>query len=402
MKQQLRLVIIGFLIQLTTMSFGRFTYTLILPDMMRSLGFTTTKMGILGMGIVFGYTVHSFLSGKLAHIIGAELTIKLSVFMLSISLFFLGYFSHFSILFISMIALGAGASGSYIPLISILNKHFDKKGRIFGIVLSGAGTGIVLCGYFIPMLLVLSETYGYRISWYALAVINFPVFLLSLIFLKPHKILEGDMAKEDRENSILHIFKTNIPLRITVFIYFLTGFSYIIYATYFGTYSVNEIGFSIRSTGMMWSLFGINSVFSGFIWGILSDKINKLNVAIILCGLITVSIFIIIPFRLEIIFYASTFLFGFSYMGYIIVNASIISDEVNKKEMAKIYGVSTLIHGSGQVMSTSLAGFLKDVTHTFKVPLSISCFIFLVCVFLFLFLKTKAKNLFSEKGTRTP
>ena len=395
MKQQLHLVIIGFLIQLTTMSFGRFTYTLILPDMMRSLEFTTTKMGILGMGIVFGYTVHSFLSGKLAHIIGAELTIKLSVFMLSISLFFLGYFSHFSILFISMIALGAGASGSYVPLISILNQHFDKKGRIFGIVLSGAGTGIVLCGYFIPMLLVLSETSGYRISWYALAVINFLVFLLSLIFLKPHKILEGDKEKEDRENSILHIFKTNPPLRITVIIYFLTGFSYIIYATFFGTYSVNEIGFSIRSTGMMWSLFGINSIFSGFIWGILSDKINKLNVAIILSGLVTLSIFIIIPFRLEIIFYASTFLFGFSYMGYIIVNASIISDEVSKKEMAKVYGVSTLIHGSGQVMSTALAGFLKDITNTFKVPLSLSFLIFLICVFLFLFLKKKAKNLFS-------
>lgn len=376
------------------MSFGRFAYTLILPDMMRSLGFTTTKMGILGMGIVFGYTVHSFLSGKLAHIIGAELTIKLSGFMISLSLFTLGYFSHFSILFVSMIALGAGAAGSYIPLISILNQHFDKKGKVFGIVMGGAGTGIVLCGYIVPLLLILSETNGYRISWYALAIINFIVFFLSLIFLKPHKILEDDKTKEDKENSILHIFKANTPLIITVIIYFLTGFSYIIYATYFAAYTVNEIGFSIRSTGMMWSLFGINSIFSGLIWGILSDKINKINVALILTGIVSLAIFIIIPFRFEIIFYASTFLFGFSYMGYIIVNASIISDEVSKKEMAKIYGVSTLIHGSGQVMSTALAGFLKDITHTFKVPLSLSFLIFLVCVFLFLFLKKKAENLF--------
>ncbi len=394
MKQHFRLIVIGFLIQLTTMSFGRFAYTLILPDMMRSLGFTTTKMGILGMGIVFGYTVHSFLSGKLAHIIGAELTIKLSGFMISLSLFTLGYFSHFSILFVSMIALGAGAAGSYIPLISILNQHFDKKGKVFGIVMGGAGTGIVLCGYIVPLLLILSETNGYRISWYALAIINFIVFFLSLIFLKPHKILEDDKTKEDKENSILHIFKANTPLIITVIIYFLTGFSYIIYATYFAAYTVNEIGFSIRSTGMMWSLFGINSIFSGLIWGILSDKINKINVALILTGIVSLAIFIIIPFRFEIIFYASTFLFGFSYMGYIIVNASIISDEVSKKEMAKIYGVSTLIHGSGQVMSTALAGFLKDITHTFKVPLSLSFLIFLVCVFLFLFLKKKAENLF--------
>jgi MFS family permease len=372
------------------MSFGRFTYTLILPDMMKSLGFTTTKMGVLGMGIVFGYTVHSFLSGKLAHIIGAELTVKLSVFLISVSLFILGYFSNFSILLVSMIVLGAGTAGSYIPLISILNQHFDEKGRIFGIVMGGAGTGIVLCGYFIPMLLLLSETHGYRISWYALAIINFLVFLLSLLFLRPNKFLEGDESKEDKENTIFQIFKTNAPLKITVVIYFLTGFSYIIYTTYFGTYSVDEIGFSIRSTGIMWSLFGFNTIVSGFIWGALSDKINKLNVAILLCGLVALSILIIIPFRLETIFYASTFLFGFSYMGYITVNASIISDEVNKIEMAKIYGVATLVHGSGQVISTSLAGFLKDITNTFKVPLSLSFLMFVACVFLFLFLKKRA------------
>ena len=392
MKQHLRLIITGFLIQLTTMSFGRFAYTLILPDMMRSLELTTTKMGIIGMGIVLGYTVNSLLSGKLALVIGAEFTIKISIFILSLSLFAMGLFSHFAILFASSILLGAGASGCYIPLISIINHHFIKKGKAFGVIMGGAGVGIMLCGYIIPPLIALSETNGYRISWCVLALINLITLILSLIFLKPDRKQEDDKAEKDREKSIIHIFKGNIPLILTVIIYFLAGFSYIIYATFFGAYSINEIGFSSRSTGMMWSFMGINTIYSGFVWGILSDKFNKLNVAVILTAVITFSIFIIVPFELKILFYASTFLFGFSYMGYIITNASIISDEVHKKEMVKIYGASTLIHGAGQVMGTSLGGLLKDITHTFKVPLSISFFIFLGCVFLFILLKKKLKD----------
>jgi hypothetical protein len=45
-------------------------------------------------------------------------------------------------------------------------------------------------------------------------------------------------------------------------------------------------------------------------------------------------------------------------------------------------------------MSTALAGFLKDITNTFKVPLSLSFLIFLICVFLFLFLKKRLRIYF--------
>ena len=392
MKGELRLIVICFLIQVTTMSFGRFAYTLILPYMMRSLGLTNTKMGILGMGIVIGYLINSFISGKLSSIITEELTIKISIFIISLSLFALGFFSHFSILFISSIILGAGASGSYIPLISILNRHFSEKGKVFGIVMGGAGVGTMLCGYIIPPLLSISETDGYRISWYTLASINFIILIIALLFLRQEKKWDGDKSDMAREKNIIDIFKGNTPLIITVLIYFLVGFSYIIYATYFGAYSINELGFGVRSTGIMWSLVGINFIYAGIIWGILSDKFNRINMALIETFLITLSIFLIIPSRVAILFYASTFLFGFAFMGFITTIASIISDEIQKNEMAKIFGASTLIHGFGQVIGTYLAGLLKDKTDTFKVPFSISFFALLVCILLFFLLKKSTKR----------
>ncbi len=391
MKQNFRLISIGFLIQLTT-NLGRFSYTLILPDMMKSLELTNTKMGILGTGIVIGYFVNSLLSGKLEHIIGAELTVKISILLLSLSLFTIGFFTHFSILFASAVFLGAGSAGSYIPLISILNRYFKKRGKAFGIVMGGAGVGIMLSGYIIPPLLALSETSGYRICWYALAIINCITLILSLVFLKPDRSCIDDKDEGYTEKRIIHTFMGNTPLIITVITYFFLGFSYIIYATYFGAYSMDEIGFSARKTGMIWSLFGINMIYSGIIWGILLDKFNKINIALIITSIFTFSIFIIIPFRAELFFYASTCLFGFSLMGITVTIISIISDEVHKNEMARIFGASMLIHGAGMVIGTYLGGFLKDAANTFKVPFSISSFILLGCVFLFFILSRSNKS----------
>jgi len=387
MNKENKIVIIGFFIEVTTMAFGRFAYTLILPDMMKSLGFSHTRMGILGTGIVIGYLLNAFLSGKTINIIGAELNIKFSIFLTSLSLFFLGFFSNFLILFVSMVILGAAASGCYIALIAMLNHYHKEKGKAFGIVMGGTGVGIMLCGYIIPPLTKLSVANGYRISWYALALINLIVLFASLVYLKPDRNLIEKIKNGGEEKSIIDIFKGNKPLILTVLIYFLVGFSYIIYATYFGVYSIDEIGFSERSTGIMWSLFGINTIYSGIILGILSDKFNKINIALILTLCLALSLFIIIPFSSKLLFYASTFIFGFSFMGFITITASLISDEVEKNEMAKIFGASTFIHGSGQVIGTYLSGFLKDITHTFKIPFSISFFVFLVCAFLFYRLK---------------
>jgi len=394
MKKSNKIIIIGFFIQLTTMAFGRFAYTLILPDMMKSLGFSNTTMGILGTGIVIGYLLNAFLSGRLANIIGAELTINISIFLTSLSLFSLGFFSNFSILFISTVILGMGASGCYISIISLINHYHKEKGKAFGIVMGGSGIGIMMCGYIIPPLLALSKTNGYRISWYALSIINFLVLINALIFLRPDKSFIKDMKNNNKGKSVINTFKGNTPLIITITIYFLVGFSYIIYATYFGPYSINEMGFSAKRTGMMWSFFGINTVYSGIIWGILSDKFNKVNMALISILFLAFSVFIIIPFKIEILFYVSTFIFGFSFMGFTTINASLISDEVNKNEMSKVFGTSTFIHGSGQVIGTSLSGYLKDITNTFKVPLSISFFVFLICLFLFFLLK---KSIYKNK-----
>ncbi len=371
------------------MAFGRFAYTLILPEMMETLKLTNTHMGTLGMGIVAGYLLNSHLSGKLSRAIGEEQTVKASMLLVSLSLLGLGLFSSFQVLLFLAVLLGAGSAGSYVPLVSIINSRFEKKGSAFGIVMGGAGAGITLCGYLIPPLLAFSETLGYRLSWYALAALNLTVLLPAFFFLKNVGRKEDNPGSAVTKKALIQILKTKRSLLITVIIYFLVGFSYIIYATYFGAYSVNEMEFSVHATGAMWSLFGINAIYSGILWGLLLDRFHKTNVSFTATALLALSILLIIPLRSKLLFYTSTFLFGFSFMGFIVAVASIVSDEVEAGDMAKVFGSTTLIHGAGQVIGSFIAGYLKDVTHTFKVPFSLSFFVTLGCALLFLSLRKR-------------
>jgi len=388
---RIRLIVTGFFIQLTTMAFGRFAYTLILPDMMRSLGFTATQMGALGMGIVVGYLINSFFSGILSERIGEHRVVKISMCATTLALFCLGYFSRFAVLLTASVVLGAGASGSYIPLVALLNESFQEKGKAFGIVTGGAGVGIMLCGYLIPPILTAYGGHGFRPSWYSLAIINTIVLLASVFFLQKEILPEKVVSVRRRGKGIFDMLFVSPSMRTISLIYFLLGFSYIIYATFFGAYAIEEMEFSAKSTGRMWSLFGINLIYSGIFWGSLADRYNKSTVYLLVNLLLALSVFLIIPFRFELLFYVSPFIFGFSFMGFLTIIYLFIGETSGKNSITKTFGAATLLHSAGQILSTFLAGFLKDVTGTYRIPLGISFGVLLLCVFIFIIMK-KRKN----------
>ena len=168
------------------------------------------------------------------------------------------------------------------------------------------------------------------------------------------------------------------------------GFGYIIYSTFFGDYAVNEIGFSRKVTGYMWSLFGINTIYSGILWGIIAERKNRVDVGLTVNAILLFAVFIVILFRAKFIFYLSTFLFGLAFMGFIITITSLISSEVRSDHMAKTFGAGTFMHGTGQIFGTFIAGLLKDATESFKSSFALS----IVALIVSFYLLTRIKKMF--------
>ena len=178
---------------------------------------------------------------------------------------------------------------------------------------------------------------------------------------------------QERENGL--------NLKAIFIIYFIFGFAYNIYATYFVAYMVEEIRLAEKTAGDIWAIFGWMCMGSGLIWGFISDRLGRREALLWNNGIISFSV--LLPLLLHHPFFLglSAFLFGATFLGTVTVIAASIGDQVVEKR-ASVYGLVTLIHGIGQFLGTISGGYLKDLTGSFQLTFIVSLTGFLLCVLL--------------------
>jgi MFS family permease len=192
--------------------------------------------------------------------------------------------------------------------------------------------------------------------------------------LPPHPLGENAFISPLRKGSTL-------TLKAIFIIYFIFGFAYNIYATYFVAYMVEEVELSEKTAGNIWALFGWMCMGSGLIWGFLSDRLGRRKALLWNNGIIASSV--LLPLLLHQPFFLglSAFLFGITFLGTVTIIAATVGDQVVEKR-AYVYGWVTLIHGIGQFLGTTSGGYLKDLTGTFQLTLIVSLTGFLLCILL--------------------
>jgi len=148
-------------------------------------------------------------------------------------------------------------------------------------------------------------------------------------------------------------------------IYFLFGFTYVIYVTFFVTSMVKERGLPEAVAGNFWSAIGLFSLLSGPVFGSLSDKIGRKKGLIIVFILQSLS-YILIAIKLPIPFlYLSIFLFGICAWSIPSIMAAAVGDYVGPVRAAEAFGFITFIFGLGQIGGPAIAGLLAEASGTF-------------------------------------
>jgi MFS family permease len=374
---------VGALVTTTALGFGRFAYSVLLPDMRESLGFHYTQMGLLSGAILLGYLLFSLICGLLATRFGSKRVLVASLLCSSLSMFSLSLFSGFLPLLFFAFLMGAGAAGAHISIATIIMSWFDKKllGRAVGIVTGGTGLGIVLTGMFLPSLLVSLGKDGWRECWVLMAMATLMVCTFGIFLLRERPIQSGQgslTTPEGRGPGFVTGKGDSLTLRYIFLIYFIFGFAYIIYATYFMAYMVEEISLPGKVAGDIWSIFGWMCMVSGWVWGIFSDRIGRRKALVWNNGIISLAVFLPLHFPQTFLLSLSTFLFGFTFLGTVTIIAACIGDQPIERK-ASVYGLLTLIHGLGQLLGSILGGYLKDLTGSFQLTLLISLIGFILC-----------------------
>ncbi|NMB34989.1 MAG: YbfB/YjiJ family MFS transporter [Firmicutes bacterium] len=445
------IVFMGMVASMGAHGFGRMAYTLILPEMCEGLGITYTQAGLLGTGNFIGYLAFALIGGFLAARYGSRIVISLSLFLMGVTMVLTGMAQSFELAFVLRLLTGIGNGGAYVPAMALGSTWFAMKRRGFatGIVSGGTGAGTFISGLLVPAILIAYAGRGWSYAWYYLGVLVLIIAAICAIFLrnKPADLGLGLVGSEpggtaldaaagaDRdadadsgagseagadageeggaggvgygatgaENaagpgagvkkpgsmqwSLVYRLKEVWYLG---FVYFLYGFSYVIYMTFFKAFLVDEIGLTGAKASALWAMVGVLSIFCGIIWGGISDLLGRRYGAALAYFALACSYLIFAHFDSIVAIYLSAILFGLSAWSIPTIMAATAGDYVGPLLAPAGVGFVTLFFGIGQAFGPALGGYIGDTWGTFTLAFSMAALISLAGAGAALFLKKPA------------
>jgi predicted MFS family arabinose efflux permease len=363
---------------LACLGFGRFALGMLLPSMAGTLHLSYSQMGFISTANFLGYLASVLVSAHWAGRIGSRRLIFLALLTVALSMALVSRATGFlSVLLLYMIT-GIGSGATNVPVMGLVAAWFSsrKRGRAAGFIVIGSGFAIMISGRLIPFLNRWIGPEGWRTSWLILSGLVVMVAFAAVALLRDGPEDKGlapvgaeDTAAPaaDPEPSVpgMNIYRKGIIYYLGA-IYFLFGYTYVIYATFIVTTLVRERGFSESLAGNFWMWVGFLSLFSGPVFGTLSDRIGRRAGLMIVFTLQAVS-YLLIATRLPGMFlYLSIVFFGIVAWSIPSIMAAAIGDYVGPKKSAAAIGFVTFIFGLGQISGPAVAGVLAERTGSFS------------------------------------
>ena len=146
---------------------ARLGYGVILPEMIRTLGFGRAAVGSIYNFYLMVYISISPFTGYLTDRFGARRVITICLLILSIGIFFMGTVtSLWSACFFFAVA-GLGSTGMWAPIVALVQRWvaINRRGITMGVVSTGFGLGLATMGALFPWVV---EHFSWRHAWYFL------------------------------------------------------------------------------------------------------------------------------------------------------------------------------------------------------------------------------------------
>ena len=387
------ILLLGILTTTGAVGFARYGYTTILPSMMEGLGLDNTGMGLMASGNLAGYMIFSLVAGFLASKYSPRIVILFSMLMSGGTMLLTGLAGNLWTALTMRALTGLGSAGSYIPMMGMISAWFapHRRGMASGVLVAGSGVALLVTGFLVPRIVSASPLYGWRISWFILGLAVVLLGLVIYLFLrnKPADLglkpvgAESETAHEsgagaEKDGSAVTEVENDSgggagwknvygsrTLWLLGLVYFAFGFSYIIYATFFSTSLVADKGISQEQAGSMWALIGLISIFSGVLWGVISDYIGRKFTLCIIFALMAVSYLLFALGGSTLPLYVSAVIFAITSWSIPGVVAAACGDYVGARLAPAALGMVTLFFGVGQAIAPGVAGYTADLTGSF-------------------------------------
>lgn len=386
---------VGLLTVFACLGIGRFSLGMLLPAMGTDLGLSYAQMGMISTGNFIGYLVAVLACGRLVRALGARRVVFLALLTVGASLLLVSRSDGFLAALMLYFVTGMGSGAANVPVMGLVSHWFTRRlrGRAAGMMVIGSGFAIMFSGLLIPAVNAHWGAQGWRWGWLLLGLVVIAIALLCVALLRnypadlglaPHGAAADDvnspapsLDSDERRRALIHLGA----------IYFLFGFTYVIYATFIVTTLVNERGFSEATAGRFWFWVGLLSLCSGPVFGALSDRAGRrigLAAVFLLHGCAYLLVGLPLP---EAAVYVSIALFGFAAWSIPGIMAAAVGDYVGPAHAVSAFGTLTFVFGLGQIIGPTIAGLLAEATRSFASSYLMAALLAAVAVSLSLRLK---------------
>jgi len=371
------IVATGTLCIFACLGFGRFALGMLLPSMATTLKLSYSEIGFISTGNFVGYLAAVLFCGHIAKKVGSRRLIVIALVVISASMALISRASNFSSILVLYFITGMGSGAANVPVMGLITAWFDRtiRGRAAGFVVIGSGFAIIISGRLIPFVNRLIGPEGWRTSWLILAGGVAAIAVAGHVFLRNKPEDKGllPLGSEDKESMpVLHHVSadTSIYRNKTLYllgsIYFLFGYTYVIYATFIVTTLVKERGFSETIAGNFWSWVGLLSLFSGPVFGTLSDRLGRKAGLMLVFSFQTLAYLMVAADLPPLFLYLSIGFYGIVAWSIPSIMVAAVSEYVGVDKALAAFGFITFIFGLGQITGPSVAGVLAERTGSFS------------------------------------
>ena len=273
------------------------------------------------------------------------------------------------------LVVGIGLGGiDVIPLSTITRWFKKKRGLMGGIIKVGTGVGMVIMHFFITWLL---KAYGWRTSFTILALIIMVSVISLAQFLVRDPIQKAQFIDNENANTSRNSNKTEEGLTFQEAIR--TRQLWTICATYFiiliCVYTVlihivqHAIDLGIPAAvaaGVLATVGGV-SISGRFLMGGAGDKIGEKS-ALLICLLFLLTALGWLQITKTLwMFYLFAIIYGFAHGGFFSLVSPLIARQFGTRTHGLLYGIVIFSSTIGGAIGPFMAGYIFDVTHSYKI-----------------------------------
>jgi len=364
----------------------RLGYSVVLPEMIRDLGFSRTAGGSIYNAYFLAYVALTPLAGYLTDRIGARWVIFTCAGILGGGVLWMGSIHSFWTACFAFAMVGLGSTGMWTPVITLIQRWFapHRRGFALGILSTGYGLGFATMGIAFPWIV---GRWDWRHAWYLLGAGGLLMVLVNGLLLRSDPESAGCRPwgqkgtwKEPPSSALLPRGGHAFALIFRDPVFWLVGLSYLTVSyslygmtTFMVDYARSQLGLPLEKASLLATVHGFSQMMGVLTVLPLSDYLGRRKTLIFSNALIAACLagvilagnswaMLCVFVGIMAVFYGATFpMYG-----------ACAGDFFPREMMGTVIGVWTPFYGIGAISAHWVSGLLRDMTGSYDVPFIIN------------------------------